>query len=40
MANIYRVVGGEHADTDFIVIAGSEEPERHGPFASHDVARL
>lgn len=39
MAKRYWVVGGEYSDTDFIMIAGGGEPERHGPFATYEDAK-
>lgn len=38
MVRTYRVVGGEYAGTNLIVIAGGGAPERLGPFASHESA--
>lgn len=39
MAKTYWVVGGEYADTDFIMIAGGGEPARYGPYEDYEQAR-
>lgn len=39
MAKTFWVVGGEYADTDFIVIVGGGAPERHGPYTTYEDAK-
>ncbi len=39
MAHKFWVVGGEYTDTDFTVVAGGGEPERHGPFNDYEAAK-
>ena len=35
----YWVIGGEYASTEFRDMAGDNQPQRHGPFATYEEAK-